>query len=155
MTEAAATCSVPITGPDGQFEPSRFSKWCREDCKGIRAGACDKWPITSKCRINEMSARSMRTVEKDLGIKTYELQRRHLISEASKKIKLLYIWKKMFGKIERTGQNSIVCSDDEVFTMQPSAIRGMIECMPGYINNGYVQVQLRAMVKLARRYTKS
>lgn len=66
----------------------------------------------------KMSARSMRRVVKeDLGLKAYKFQRRHLISEASKK-KRLDRGKKMLKEIERAGQKSIIWSDEKVFTVQ-------------------------------------
>ena len=52
----------------------------------------------------------------DLGLNAYKFQRRHLISEASKKKRLDRA--KMLKEIERAGQKAIIWSDEKIFTVQ-------------------------------------
>ena len=66
----------------------------------------------------QFSERSVRRVFKeDLGVKPYQMQRRHLISAASK-TKRRNRAKMMLEEMERAGDRAFIWSDENIFTVQ-------------------------------------
>ena len=113
FNETGSTSSKPIPGRKRSVRTKRITEIVKKRMKRNPRRSMKK--IAKDLKIPETTMR--RVVKEDLGLKASKMQRRHLISAASKQ-KRLDREKKMLEEIQNAADKVIIWSDEKMFTVQ-------------------------------------